>query len=124
MSDDKTRKHGRIESEPGASIIVSFKQPELKELSQRIEVKDVSLEGLGLKVPLGSKVLKQEMVIKDFELMLPEAVKCVFSGKVVYKRLSHCGIEFINIDSAERWKLEIFIAGKKQKQKRNSEAAG
>jgi c-di-GMP-binding flagellar brake protein YcgR len=124
MSYGKSRKHDRIESEPEEPIIVLFKQPELKELSRRIEVKDVSLEGLGLKVPLGSKVLKQERVIKDFELMLPGAVKCVFSGKVVYKRLSHCGIEFINIDPAERWKLEIFIAGKRQEQKRNSEDSG
>ncbi len=124
MSYDKTRKHVRIESEPGEPITVLFKQSELKELSQRIEVRDVSLGGLGLKVPLGSKVLKKEMVIKDFELMLPGAVKCVFSGKVVYKRLNYCGIEFINIDPAERWKLEIFIAGKKQEQKRNSKDAG
>ena len=124
MSYDKSRKHVRIDSEPEEPIIVSFKQPELKELSQRIEVKDISLEGLGLKVPLGSRVLKEEMVINEFELMLPGAVKCVFSGKVVYKRLNHCGIEFINIDPAERWKLEIFITGKKQEQERDSEDAG
>lgn len=113
---DRTRKHFRVASTAEEPITVSFRQPELKKLESRIEVRDVSVEGLGLKVPLGARELKEGMVIEGMEIGLPGAAKCVLTGAVVYKRLGHCGIRFVESDSAETRKLRAFTSLKEKEQ--------
>lgn len=119
VEDHKTRKHFRVESTNEEIIKIAFKQPELKKLESRIEVKDISLRGLGLKVPLGVRALKEGMIIEDIEIRLPVAGRCFFSGKIVYKRLGHCGIEFLDGDPLERRKLEAFTSLKEKERKKD-----
>lgn len=113
-SEFDARKRVRIESTPEEPITVSFRQPELKEMKSRIKVRDISVNGLGLTVPLGSRAIKEGLVIEGMEIRLPGAIKCVFSGRVVYKKLGHCGVEFVDSSPAEQRKLQAFISLKEK----------
>jgi|GEM_PF-6736808 len=108
MSYDTDRRHTRIKSTPERPILVKFKQKEMQEIAHQVEVKDISDVGIGLKVPLGKRFLTEGLIFEDMEISLPGGDKCVLSGKIVYKRLGHCGIEFMNSATAEHRKLEQF----------------
>jgi c-di-GMP-binding flagellar brake protein YcgR len=108
MSYDAVRRYPRIESTPERPIKIAFKQKEMQEISHQIDVRDISEVGIGLKVPLGKRFLKEGLMLEDIEITLPGVGKCVLSGKIVYKRLGHCGLEFVDYDPAEFKKLEQF----------------
>jgi c-di-GMP-binding flagellar brake protein YcgR len=110
MTYESGRRYARIASTPDRQIKVKFKQKEMQEISHQIEVRDISEVGIGLKVPLGKRFLKEGLMLEDMALTLPGVGKCVLSGKVVYKRLGHLGLEFVNYDEAEFKKLEQFTA--------------
>jgi hypothetical protein len=110
MHFDKVRKHPRIASTPENPIIVLFKQKELQELTPQMEIRDISMVGIGIKVPLGKRFLKEGLVIDDMEISLPGTGKCTLSGRIVYKRLGQIGIEFTNGSPTEYSKLEEFTS--------------
>lgn len=110
MQFDKVRKHPRVGSNPDDPITVSFKQKELQELTPQMEVRDISMVGLGLKVPLGKRFLKEGLIVEDMVIMLPGTGKCTLSGRIVYKRLGHVGIEFMDSKPTEFRKLEEFTS--------------
>jgi c-di-GMP-binding flagellar brake protein YcgR len=112
MHYDKVRKHPRIASTPDNPITISFKEKELQELTPQMEIRDISLVGIGIKIPLGKRFLKEGLLIEDMEISLPGFGKCTLSGKIVYKRLGHVGIEFINGKPTEQRKLEKFTSQK------------
>ncbi len=63
------------------------------------------------------------MVIEGMEIKLPGSIKCVLSGKVVYKRLGNCGIEFVEVAPAELRKLRAYTSLREKEQKQVSKKA-
>jgi hypothetical protein len=110
MHFDKVRKHPRIASTSENPITVIFKQKELQELTPQMEVRDISMVGIGIRVPLGKRFLKEGLIIDDMEISLPGTGKCTLSGRIVYKRLGQIGIEFTNGSPTEYRKLEEFTS--------------
>lgn len=110
MQSDKVRKYPRIASRPENPITVSFKQKELQELTPQMQVRDISMVGMGIKVPLGKRFLKEGLVVEDMVIALPGTGKCTLSGRVVYKRLGQIGIEFMDGKPTEYRKLEEFTS--------------
>jgi c-di-GMP-binding flagellar brake protein YcgR len=110
MKFNKVRKYPRVASKPDDPITVSFKQKELQELTLQMEVRDISMVGIGIKVPLGKRFLKEGLVVEDMVISLPGTGKCTLSGKIVYKRLGQIGIEFMDSKPTEYRKLEEFTS--------------
>ncbi len=75
-----------------------------------MKVRDISMVGIGIKVPLGKRFLKEGLVVEDMVISLPGTGKCTLSGRIVYKRLGHVGIEFLDSKPTEYRKLEEFTS--------------
>lgn len=106
----KTRKHPRVMPMPGAPVSVSFLEPELLDLNKTLEVRDLSLGGMGIKVPLGNKLVQSGMEVRGMKLALGSDVTCTLSGTFVYRKLGVCGMEFRFCDPGEIDKVDGYIA--------------
>lgn len=121
MGSEHDRKYLRINVPSGEIKVIFYDEP-LRSFSNYVEIKDISIGGMGMELPDVNLILKVGMIFRRFSLFIPDEEKCVVSGIIRCVKKNNFGIEFIEIKDFELRKLIRFINNKEHEQKKKEES--